>query len=157
MTEKMTIVVEGYEASQVQGWIDERIGALVTKGLEDKVTDAVESRATALVEELTRERIRKDIDAVLDEGWSKTDQWGNANGPKATLRDRIRGMLDTRASSYSNEGTFLEKWCKDAVTYQLGKVLEAELVDARKRLKTAFDEVLQAKFSNTIRDALGLK
>lgn len=158
MTEKnITIHVDGYDAAQVEEWLTEKVAASVRERMDAKVKDAIAASVRDLVDELTRERLHKEINALLDEGWKGTDSYGNENGKKYTLRDRVRGVFEAKADSYSNSGSRVERWVKEAVDYQLKRALEEELASARARLRAAFDEVLQAKFTSTIRDALGLK
>lgn len=152
----ITITVTGYDATRVEEYLDEQIGRQVSAGLELKVTDAVEARTRTLVDELTRDRVKKEIDALLDEGWKQTDQWGAETGKTFTMRERVRGVLDAKRDNY-DRSTLVEKWLKEAVDYKLGTILNEELKSARERMKAAFDEVLQAKFTTSIRDALGLK
>lgn len=152
----ITIRVEGYDASRVEEWLTEHVGKEVREALDQKTLQIVRDEVKRLVDGLTEERLRKDIDTYLEEGWQGTDTYGNPTGKVFTLRDRIRGVFDTRTDSYDRQ-TRVEKWVKDAVDYQLGKALAEELAAARTRLRAAFDEVLQAKFSTTIREALGLK
>jgi hypothetical protein len=154
MSEKLTITMDGYDASQVQAWLDERVGSSVARALDEKVADAIEARVAKLVDELTRERLKKEVDALLDEGWKETDRWGNETGKAFSLRDRVRGALDAK-DRY--DGNPVDKLVKEAVSYKLEGILKEEMASARTRLKAAFDEVLQAKFSDTIREALGLK
>jgi macrodomain Ter protein organizer (MatP/YcbG family) len=157
---KMTITVEGYEATQVKEWLSERINREVTEQLdrtiEGQITDAVRERLDKLVEDLTMERVSKEIDAILEEGWTLTNQYGEPTGRKLTLRDRVRSYFDSKADSYDRMSR-VEKWIHEGVTSALKGALDEEIKSARERLRKSFDEVLQAKFTATIRDALGLK
>jgi hypothetical protein len=73
---------------------------------------------------------------------------------RAALRDAAR-ILDAR-DGYSR-GTRVEQWLSEAVTRHLDGTLKAELEDARKRMREAFDEVIKAKLHEALRSALGLK
>lgn len=160
MSEKMTIVVEGYDASQVKDWLSQRVNREVEEGLDRRVQEAIrgaiKARLEDVVEGLTKERVASEIDAILAEGWTLTNQYGEPTGRKMTLRDRVRGYFDSKADSYDRQ-TRVEKWIHEGVTQSLKAALDAEVKEARERLRKSFDEVLQAKFTDTIRSALGMK
>lgn len=160
MSDKMTITVEGYDAAQVKDWLSQRITAEVGEDLNRRVNDAIrgaiKTRVDQLVDEVTKERVTKEIDAIFAEGWVQTDEWGNPRGQAKTLRDRVRGFFDSKEDSYARQ-TRVEKWIQETCGRTLDAITAEETKAYRERLRKAFDEVLQAKFTDTIRSALGLK
>lgn len=154
------ITVTGLDSQQVQDWILERLSEQLEESvkakLEKMAETAVELRTCELVDKLAHERIQKDIDAVLAEGWQKTDSWGNPMGKVTTLRERVRGFLDAKEDDY-HRTTRVEKWLAESVKGALADALKVELEDAKKRLRESFDEVIKAKLHETLRTALGVK
>lgn len=62
------VVVEDY----VRGAIDRE----VEKAVETAVTDAVSEAVTKLVDRIGQERVGKEIERVMEEGWPRTNQYG---------------------------------------------------------------------------------
>ena len=157
---KIAITIEGYDASQVKDWIATRVERSVEEGLDRRVNEALRDAAQAAIDTMSdriaKERVTKDIEAILAEGWQQTDSYGNHNGKLYTLRDRVRGFFDTKADSYDRQ-TRVEKWIAEAVQRELATVLKTEVESAQKRLRDAFDDVLKLKFADTMRKMLGVE
>lgn len=154
MTDKITITVDGYDASQVGAWLDAKIGQALSGKLDEKIADAVEARVSKLVEEITRERVSKEIDAVLDAGWVETNTYGEATGKTLSVRDRVRDFFN-KSDRYS--GSKVQQWLQNAVDRQLEAASKEEVAVAKDKLRKLLDEAIVGKFAVTIREALGVK
>ena len=155
MATPITIHVDGYEASRVEDWLTDHVARAVKEQHEAFVAKAASERISALVSELSHERIQAEIDAVLAEGWTETTKYGEPTGKKHTVRDRVRGFFDAK-EGYENKPR-VDTWVKEGVQGALAKALDEEVKSAKARMREAFDAVLQAKFTTTIREALGVK
>lgn len=156
----VSFTVKGWDAKSMQAWIAEHVAARAAEFAEYKVDRAIKEAAARAVQDMadkvTQERVEKEVARVLEEGWGETTTWGEATGKRYTVRDRVRASFDTKADSYDRQ-TRVEKWIHEGVTRTLEAVLKAEVEDARKRLRAAFDDVLKLKFADTMRKMLGVE
>ena len=155
MSEKITVTVDGYEAGQVREWLDEQIGRQLSGKLDERIRGAVEAHVSKLVEEITRERVSKDIDAVLEKGWAETNTYGEPTGKVFTVRDRVNSYFNS-GSSYGRD-SLVSRWLRESIDRDLKKAVEEETAAAKAKLRQMFDEALTGKFATTIREALGVK
>lgn len=155
------IKVDGYDASQVHDWLAQRIERAAEEKLDYKVEQAihaaVKERLTEVIDAITKERVTKEIDATLEAGWTMTNTYGEPSGKVLTVRDRVRAAFDRKDGSYSDSKSYVEKWIQEGVARSLETILKAEVEDARKRLRAAFDDVLKLKFADTMRKMLGVE
>jgi uncharacterized membrane protein YheB (UPF0754 family) len=152
---KITVTVDGYDASQVGSWLDDKIGRAISGKLEEKIEDAVEQRVSKLVEEITRERVSKEIEAVLEAGWAQTNNYGEPTGKTFTVRDRVNSFFNG-TDRYSSE-SFVSRWVRESIDRDLKKAVDEEVATAKAKLRQMFDEAITGKFATTIREALGVK
>jgi hypothetical protein len=152
---KLTITVDGYDASRVEDWLDQKVGEVVAARLENKAADAIEARVQAIVDELSRERIGKVIDEVLAEGWAVTNNYGESTGKKITVRERVSGFFNGEDRYRGN--SFVGDWLRQSIDRDLKKAVEEEVKTAKEKLRAMFDEAITGKFAATIREALTLK
>lgn len=155
MSEKMTITVEGYDAAQVKEWLSERVNREIAEAMNGAVRTEIARCVENLVVDLAKERVVSEIEAVLAAGWTCTNQYGEPTGRTLTLRDRVRGFFDSKESHYDRSNR-VEKWVEEGVKRSLETAMNEEIKSARERLRAAFDDVLKAKFADTIRKALGV-
>lgn len=153
--EKLTITIDGYDAHQVNEWLDRKVAEVVAASINEKVGDAIEARVSKLVEEITRERVSKDIDAVLAEGWVETNTYGEPTGKKYTVRDRVHAFFNAK-DRYGTD-SLVSRWVRDSVDRDLKEAVASETKAAKEKLRAMFDEALTGKFAATIREALGVK
>lgn len=139
----------------VTDYIEQAIQNCVDKAIEHAVTDAVGEAVEKLVEKIGRERVGKEIDRVLAEGWVITNEYGEARG-SATLKDRISQMLNA-TDRYSSNGTWLNQRVKEQVNEALHKDLKADIEGARNKFKAEVDAVLTATIREALAKNLGLK
>jgi macrodomain Ter protein organizer (MatP/YcbG family) len=157
----ITLQVEGYDEERITAVLDHAIVREVERRanytITEEVKDRIEKATSAAVKQITEERLKSEINALLDEGWQLTNQYGEPKGEKQSLRQRVKGIFEGKSNGYGNSPTFVEKWIQEAVNYKLQSVLTEEINAARKRLSEAFDEVIRAKFGEELRRLLGLR
>ena len=154
--QKMTIHVDGITIDQILERLSNLVEQQVRMQMSAKVKDSIDVHVAKIVEEVTRERIFREANALLEEGWKQTDSYGEPTGKVFTLRERVRGIFDGKDRNGYDRLTMIEQWLKNAVERDLAKVLTEETELVRKQLKAAFDDVVKAKFAETLRKSLGL-
>ena len=142
------VVVEDY----IRAAIDRQVEAAIERAVDDAVTDAV----TKLVEGVGRERIGKEIERVMAEGWPMTNEYGEAKGTSVTVKDRISKILNER-DRYNSNGTFIDQTVKRQVDETLNKTLKADIQAAKDKFKAEVDAVLTATIREALAKNLGLK
>lgn len=149
---KLTITVDGYDASCVEDWLNQKVSEVVATRLENKAADAIEARVQEIVDELSRERIGKVIDEVLAEGWAVTNTFGESTGKKVTVRERVSSFFN--AEDRYRGSSFVGDWLRQSIDRDLKKAVDEEVKAAKEKLRKMFDEAITGKFAATIREAL---
>ena len=141
------VVTEDYIRMAIQGAVE--------KAIESAVSDAVGQAVDAQVERIGRERVGKEIERVMAEGWAITNEYGEARGT-ATIKDRISKILNA-PDRYSGHGTYIDETVKRQVQETLNKTLKADIDAARNKFKAEVDAVLTATIREALAKNLGLK
>lgn len=134
-------------AEQMRKLIDEKISAVA----EDYVRNALD--------EAIKARIAAAVDDVIAEGWQMTNEYGEARGPKVDLKSRVTDlMLKATRDPYRSEPAMnaIDRQVKAVVETYVAKELTGELDKARKQLREQLDAVVSARFTDTLKKALGL-
>lgn len=132
--------------------------------LDRAVKHAVEKRVEVVSEEALREAVMK----ILEEGWTKTNTYGDSTGTKVTLsqwvREYVMGSVGRYSSNevkkYAPMGGEMKK-----LHYLIGKLVEAEVKDLlkevvpeiKKQIKEAFESNLTARFASIAQDIIRFK
>lgn len=128
------------------------------KLIEQKVSEIAESHVRADIDNEIQERIALAVDAVLAEGWQATNTYGEPRGPKVDLRGRVSEVLLTATRDYSGSPmTPIERQVKAAVDNLISKEFAKEIEAARKSLREQLDTAVSAKFTETLKTALGIR
>lgn len=157
MDKAITITVNGYDADEVKDWLTKQVGEELRPLIYKEVRAAVDRAVKEAADGLLRDRILSEVEAVLTQGWQPTNEYGEPKGPKETVRDRIRNAFSKRGDGYYDKATLLEKWVEEGVSRVLEATLKEEVKAAREKLRASFDAVLQSKFTDTLRETLGVK
>jgi hypothetical protein len=97
----------------------------------------------------TEERIRTEINRLIDEGWPETDCYGNsASGKRATLRQRIEKSL---------HATELSRIASDAIRQALNSSLGKDIEAAKAQIGQFIDAQVAGTLQAALKQALGLK
>jgi hypothetical protein len=140
----------------VTDYIKSAIRNEVAKAIERAVADSVSDAVEAIVEKIGRERVGKEIDRVLAEGWPVTNEYGEAKGTNLTLKDRIGKILNMQ-DRYGSSQRWLDERVKAQVQETLNKDLKADIQAARDKFKTEVDAVLTATIREALAKNLGLR
>lgn len=148
---------------EIEGWnesdLHERLVRAMVERYHDELAAHVRERVEAAVDErlsrLADEHLREAVAQIVREGFQQTNSYGEATGPRVTLKDRIGQYLAGR-DSYDRKSRIdavFEKLLGEALNRELGE----ELKRAREAFRAQVDGVLQAKLTESLRSALGLK
>jgi hypothetical protein len=168
-TYKLTI--EGLPQSAIMNAVLERVArdvaGQITNDQRHDFRMQVLKKLDDVIVKIADERLEKEINALIDEGWQPCDQWGKPRGPKQSLRDLVttylmtnvdqngRGENDNYADRNRRERVywFVEK----AINRIFDKEMQNVIEKFRKTVRERFDAKLAADVAETIKSAIGLR
>ncbi len=136
-----------------------KLGEQMKHYLDSKIAELADVLVREQFDKVVIQRIAAQVDAVLAEGWQVTNQYGEARGPKVDLKGRITELLlKPGRDSYGNgeSMTPIDRQVKAAIDGLIGKEFAKDIETARKSLKAQLDASVAAKFTDTLKKALGL-
>jgi uncharacterized membrane protein YheB (UPF0754 family) len=155
-TTELTITIAGLQVDRIERDVAEQLTDRLRNGLDDKLTRMAEQALGSAVDSMMRERCKAELERVLEEGWRKTDTYGNAQGPKVTLRERIGEILLNKQSNYSSQH-WLDETVKREVQSLLAGPFKEEIAKAQASFRVQVDSLLTGKIAEGLRKALGLQ
>jgi hypothetical protein len=157
---ELTITVKDWEAQEVTNAVADRVIGRLEETITTRVQEEIDERIVGTIQELvtqvSREKIEAALNACLEAGWRQTNHYGEPTGPAVGLKERVSQILNARNSSYSNDGTFVEKAVKEEVDKVLRGELGKEIEKARADLRTALDEAVKTRLADAIKGAFGI-
>ena len=152
----VVLSVTGYDADRVVGMVAEKLA----EQADEHLRAAIEAKVTAEVERVCvavcQERVQQELERVLAEGWTETDNYGSPKGTKKTLRDRIGDLLNYK-DQYNSQRRWLDELVSNSVKASLGKDFLAEVEIAKMNFRKQVDELLSGNIAKGLRDAFGLR
>ncbi len=133
-----------------------KLGASMRQYLDQKIDGLADTLVREKFDQVVGERIVAAVDEVLREGWTKTDEYGSARGPKVTLKDRISEFLSQR-DRYSSNQNVIDKAIKESLDKTLSGDFKKEIDAATKSLRAQLDAAVSDKFVSAIKAAMGVK
>lgn len=124
--------------------------------VDDKIDDMVRAEIRAAIDKVVEERIVP----MIDGPWPLTNNYGERTGKTASLREIIVEKLTVPRgdSGYGRRPkTLVEELIENAVTAALNGALGAELKKAQEQIKTAVDDTIKTRLTETLKSALGLR
>jgi hypothetical protein len=128
----------------------------VESTVDEAVKEAVGAAVATAVDRISRERITKEVERVMAEGWSTTNNYGESTGVRMSIKDRIGKILNGR-DSYSGRDSYIDETVKRQVQEALNKDLKGDIGAARDKFKAEVDAVLTATIREALAKNLGLK
>lgn len=150
------VTVEIY-TDAIKAHLEERLASAVEAAFEHTLAEMIEAKVGALIDEIGREHVKKAVVAALDEGWQETNNYGEPTGKKLGVKGRIAALLDKQEGDYNKRMTRADKIAGEVIDSALRDQFGEELKAARDRFKKQLDDVVAAKFTETIKSALGLR
>lgn len=136
--------------------ISQAVTSAVESAIEAHVKEAVTTRVTTLVDAISRDRIKNEIDRAMAEGWPTTNSYGERTGVVKTLKDRIGEVLNHQ-DRYSSNARWLDEHVKRSVDEAINKHFKQDIAAARESFKNQVDGVLSAVIKKAVADHLGVK
>lgn len=133
-----------------------KLGDAMKRYLDQKIGDFAESLVREKFDEVIADRIASAVDDVLAEGWTKTDEYGSARGPKVDLKARIGSYLSEQ-DRYSSNQNVIDKAIKAALDKTLAGDFKKEIESAVKSLRSQLEAAVSSKFTDAIKTAMGVK
>jgi len=135
------------------------VARLATKHAEQRINEeiikAVEKAAGDALTVTISERVATETNRILDEGWPKTDHYGQGTG-KHSLRSMIIARLTARSDNYGRDETNVGRIVSAAIREAMHKELKDELEKARAAFRGRVDTVLNAELQTALRKSLGI-
>lgn len=152
----IVLKVVGWEAERVEAMVAEKIEEWVTQELRAQLGTKIEAAVEQATQSLVRDRLAVEIERVLAEGWQPTGEYGEAKGPKKTLKDRISDLLNHQ-DRYSSNRRWLDELIADHVRKVLSGPFAGEVEGAKASFRKQVDELLAGHIANGLRTAFGLR
>ena len=148
----LILKIEGYSAERVEADIAARLVAEIRADVRSELKKQAE---LAIAQEVRQSIAAVVMDALTEsikEGWQETNSWGEPNGERKSLKDRVSACISsTRESRRNLEETFQRV---------LDALLKEHFADDLAKMKAAFrqqiDKTLQVELQQGIRKAFGL-
>jgi hypothetical protein len=143
--------------------VEQAVIQLAARQLAERFQNQVKRELNTLVyeksEKMIQERLEREIDAALAEGWQKTDHYGAKSGPVLTLRDRISEVLTKAEDRYGSNGgmRWIDARVKEAVAHFVATDFKAELAEAKERLRGMIDDAVMGQLRDALKNALGFR
>jgi hypothetical protein len=124
----------------------------IKKRIQEEADRRLEEWIKAILSDELSARVQASIEAILTEGFHKTNGYGQPIGERLTVRDFVLDYL-AKNDGYNNSSR------KDRiVSAEMERQIKKEMDDyARPKLRAEIDKVIQSKFAESLREALGLK
>jgi hypothetical protein len=136
-------------------WSRKKIGQQLRSYLDRKIAEMHETMVREHFDTVVKQRIEAAVDEVLQQGWTKTNEYGSAVGPKMMLRDRISEVLQSR--DRYNSRNYIEEHVKAAADKLLAQEFAPLIKEAGVKLREMVDRAVLEQLAATVRGALGLK
>ncbi len=163
----LTFVVSGYTASKIDDVVESQLRRLVTQAVEKKLDATVDSiiqeKVAALADDDITKRLENELDICVEEGWNRTDTWGESCGGKVTLKARVMEYLNGKLGhSSKQQGEAVLRKVLDKKTQEMISAFAEELreklraeTDALIRKRVDADSTIAAQLQATVLELFG--
>jgi hypothetical protein len=141
-------------------WDRKAIGKHLRQHFEARIKETVQSMVKDALDDAIRQTIATQVRAIMEEGYQPVDDRGRPSGARRTLRDIVLDALTVRVrrNSYSSDTvTVAERVTADTLEEALKRDFGKEISDATTRFRQQVDALIQGKFTETIKAALGMR
>jgi hypothetical protein len=152
----IVLTLTGYEQDSIERRIAELLREQARERLDELLTAEIERAVHVAVRTLTETLIAKEVQRVLEEGWTKTDEWGEPK-KKLTTRERINAYFSENVGGYNQKITRLEKLTAELLDKQMRGDLGEVLKEAKAKFRAAIDGAMKVRLQTVLADALGLQ
>lgn len=155
-SQAQTVTVD-IDLTLVATHVEESVQSALTLQVEAMLAEAVKEKVHALVDGITRREIEKAVKSCLDDGWQTTNSYGEPIGPKLGLKGRIAEILTKQEGDYNRRVTRVQKIAAEVIDAAFRAEFGKQIKEAQQQFKQQVDSVVAAKFTETIKAALGLR
>lgn len=138
------------------GWNSKTMASVINTKLNNAVDEAAKQLVSNQFDSIVRMHINAAIGQVLEEGWHKTDEYGNKKGERIDLKGMIAAKLTERSDGYDRTPR-IDKLTNEAIANTLNKEFKLVIDEAKARLKAAADEITGTALRDTLAKALGVR
>ena len=121
--------------------------------VRDSLTAKLEKKLDAAFSEVTTQILRREVEALVAEGWYRTSSYGERTGEKITIRDRLRDALSRKDGNYGNDKSIntMARQAIDAAIQAEAKGVLAEIKElCSKSVKDALIGNIEAIIKNEL-------
>lgn len=155
-----TLKVEGYsEVALIEAVVSRLEESIVEKAREmaiARIDERIDEMIEELGAELGKKAVAEQLKKSLEEGWQRTNTYGESVGARISLKDRVSELL-VQPTSYGSS----RKWLDEQVTEQVQKVLrehfDAELKAAKAKFAKMVDDAVMGSWLKSVKEALGVR
>ncbi len=134
---------------QVEGCIRQEVRDQIALKVEEAARDITSEELDRAI----RHKLRVAVVEVLDEGWQKTDRYGNPEGKKVTLRGRIEESFNT-SKGYGQQ-SMIEILLSEQFNKIMREEFSAQIAKARAKLQKMIDDEVMEKIGKAFKAAIG--
>ena len=124
----------------------------ITKAIDEKIASSVEES----VAQICREVIKPEIVRTVEEGWQRTNSYGENVGGKIGIKDRIGDMLNAK-DGYNRDRTWIQKIAEETISKHLKDDFQKEINEAATALRKKLEGLVNDKFVTALKSSLGLR
>ncbi len=128
----------------------------IDRVIRETVIAQIRKRLDETILAITKEHITTAIESILAEGWQKTDDYGQARGPKLTLKDRIAEQIASVRDQY-NRKTWLDELVQKRLEETFTKEFAKPIEEAKAKFRSMLDGTIAAKLQEALKSSLGLR
>lgn len=135
------------------------LAKLLAKGVHQTIERLVTAMLREHFETTIKATVEKTVSDVLAEGWRRTDPYGHPKGEVISFKERINEIIteDTARGYGQPKRTLAQNLVVESVTKVFSEQFGKEIETARAELRRQLDAVVSGKFTETIKQALGLR
>lgn len=152
---RITIEATKWDEQRLAEMVLSRVADESRKHLSSAVHKQIADAIDRTVKDIVESKLASEIEAILAEGWQKTNSYGEPTGDRITFRQRVSNLIEAR-DNYSSERR-IDKIVKETVETTLRGEFAKEVAEARAKVRAMLDGALNEKLAAALREGLGLK
>lgn len=154
-----TITVSGISEAAILEEVAERVEEETYNRISKAIDTAIEKTVRKKLTEVTEDVLRARIEGVIAEGFQKTNSYGEPIGEPISIKTIITTELEKQHSDRWNkaQGSIVQQATRDVIETTFKKEFDKEIETARKALREQIDAIVNGKFAECLKSAMGVK
>lgn len=153
---RVVIEADHWDETRLSNMVLGRVAQMVEERTRKAIERQIERTVNEVIREVVQAKVAAAVEVIMAEGWTPTDSYGSASGPKKTLKDRVSEMLMAR-DRYGNSLTYLDQTVANEVNKVLAGELGKAIEEAKKKVRETLDSAVMTKLQQALKEGLGLK